>query len=59
MFYNKVVSNKVVSKIIQISESSKIICMISIGKLKEGVKTQLSLHLPNIENFKILNSYAK
>ncbi|MFV0165368.1 nitroreductase family protein [Empedobacter falsenii] len=50
----EIADDKMVSKIVSISESEKIICMIPIGELKETFRTTLSERRPNIENFKIL-----
>lgn len=44
---------------ITIDPSEKIICLIPIGELKKTFRTTLSKRRSNIENFKILNSYAK
>lgn len=50
----EITDDKKVSKVIKISGSEKIICMIPIGELKETFRSTLSERRPNIENFKIL-----
>jgi len=50
----EITDDKKVSKVIKISGSEKIICMIPIGELKESFRTTLSERRPNIENFKII-----